>query len=1170
MNPAITPASQGRPQGDDLLRIDAESRQAAIDPRQSFIVEAPAGAGKTELLTQRFLALLASVKEPEEIVALTFTNKAAAEMRQRIVSSLEVAASGVEPDLPHKKTTFALATQALNTASRLGWDLLRNPNRLQITTLDAFCGKLARQMPLLSRMGTQARVSVDAAVHYEAAALATLEALEHDIPQASSIERVLRYFDNDGERFQAALIDMLKSRDQWLRHFRHGLDLSEATFALREWVESELQAIDAALPLGWQTTLMPWARMAASSVRLAQQCGDDEAKDFPLLGLLEDWAQPLPAQAGALPLWRALEQFLLTQKGEIRVRVPKVMGFSIPQTKAEGQAFKAFLEHLKFLGVAKHLERIRKLPSPDYGPEEEQLLQDLVTVLKVAVAQLNLVFAQAGEIDFIGIAQAALEALASTEGPTDLALKLDHGLHHLLVDEFQDTSPTQVSLLSRLIEAWQPGDGRTLFVVGDPMQSIYKFRKAEVGLFLKVKDHGLNGYPLRPLQLYRNNRSTENVVEWINRVFPEVFAAENDAHRGAVCFSSAKASKAIDAQSGVHWHPILAQDADADSDEALPSSSAELEAQKIVELVRGAQARNPKPKIAILVRARTHLESLVALLRAKHPDLRYQAIEIESLSQKQAVQDLLSLTRALLHLADRVHWLAILRAPWCGLLLNDLHLLAADDHEACVWTLMNDDARVQAMSEDGQQRLLRVREVLRQGFEHQGRLRVRRWVEGIWQALGGVHSLGSPADLLDAQAYFDLLDQLDVAGRIDLARLETKVGELFAATDPSADGTIQIMTIHKSKGLEFDAVILPGLHRKSQGADRKLLTFDELPCRDGQERLAVAVLPRGKARGDGGPGKFDLLQQFEAERARHETQRLLYVAATRAERCLHLVACLELDAEKEEGVRAPNKESFLHLLWHDARPECMRRAEEAGVAASATEQTAVPAPGTGAGTELGLPLNTRPHLLVRLKSGPSLHEIWPGLASGPADAAGRPAPAVIQETSAEAPADRLKADIGVLIHRYLQLVAEDGPSHWSPERLEQLREPMAQWLRNQGHSVEASRASAQEVLTHLGATLQSEAGRWVLAASDEAVCEKSYTTVHEGQLRIHVIDRSFKEAGVRWIVDYKTTDQVKTDATELSEEIREQLLRYRSLFPAEENVKLMVLYTKTGSALTFE
>jgi hypothetical protein len=122
----------------------------------------------------------------------------------------------------------------------------------------------------------------------------------------------------------------------------------------------------------------------------------------------------------------------------------------------------------------------------------------LARLMKLAAAELWLVFREAGEVDFGELAARAIAALGDEMDPTELGLRLDWRIRHLLVDEFQDTSPTQVELLQRLTAGWQQGDGRTLFCVGDPMQSIYRFRKAEVGLFLRAKAHGIGGLRLIP------------------------------------------------------------------------------------------------------------------------------------------------------------------------------------------------------------------------------------------------------------------------------------------------------------------------------------------------------------------------------------------------------------------------------------------------------------------------------------------------------------------------------------------------------------------------------------------------------------------------------------------------------------------------------------------------
>jgi ATP-dependent exoDNAse (exonuclease V) beta subunit len=175
---------------------DAAAREAALDPRRSFIVQAPAGSGKTELLVRRFLKLLGSVERPEEILAITFTRKAAAEMRKRVLETT--------PE-----------------AKQLG-------HRLRIQTIDALCASLTRQMPVLARFGAQPNLVEDARPHYREAALRTLKDLTPDA------ERLLAHLDNNVGTAAWLLSSMLAKRDPWLRTagVAHSRTKLEASFAL--------------------------------------------------------------------------------------------------------------------------------------------------------------------------------------------------------------------------------------------------------------------------------------------------------------------------------------------------------------------------------------------------------------------------------------------------------------------------------------------------------------------------------------------------------------------------------------------------------------------------------------------------------------------------------------------------------------------------------------------------------------------------------------------------------------------------------------------------------------------------------------------------------------------------------------------------------------------------
>ena len=145
--------------------VDQAERAAAIAPTRSFCVSAPAGSGKTELLIQRYLGLLSRVARPEQVLAITFTRKAAAEMRERVIEALESARGGEPCDSPHQQVTRTLAEQVLAADERGDWHLVRDISRLNIKTIDSFCSGLTRQMPVLSQMGGQAGVQDLSLIH---------------------------------------------------------------------------------------------------------------------------------------------------------------------------------------------------------------------------------------------------------------------------------------------------------------------------------------------------------------------------------------------------------------------------------------------------------------------------------------------------------------------------------------------------------------------------------------------------------------------------------------------------------------------------------------------------------------------------------------------------------------------------------------------------------------------------------------------------------------------------------------------------------------------------------------------------------------------------------------------------------------------------------------------
>ncbi|MDP1734494.1 MAG: UvrD-helicase domain-containing protein [Sulfuritalea sp.] len=1107
----------------DLLREDEDNRRRALE-LDSFIVEAPAGAGKTELLTQRYLRLLAVVDEPEEIIAITFTNKAAGEMRSRIAESLELARAGTLPDKPHKRVTFELARAALARSGELGWQIETQPGRLRLTTIDALCASLARQMPLLSRFGAQPAVADEAQRHYEEAARRALDHLESGGEHAEAVATALAHLDNDVARLAHLLAEMLARREQW--RGLSDLDHPESAIgeALREMVAEELALIAGVLDAAWQRQWMALARFAADNLGGSA---------------LGDWTQALTGAPEELPRWRALADLLLTQKDEPRKTVTVNNGFPAgKEFKAQKDAMLSALAALD-AGAVAALRRLRDLPSPDH--DHDDVVRALARLMKLAAAELWLVFREAGEVDFGELAARAAAALGDELDPSELGLRLDYRIRHLLVDEFQDTSPTQIELLERLTAGWSGGqgadDGRTLFAVGDPMQSIYRFRKADVGLFLRVAENGIGALRLTPLRLSRNNRSCPEVVDWINACFPAVFPLADDPLRGEIRYREFVATRESLPQAGVTMHPVLSEKGES-------AAAARAEAQQIIALIEAEWREDPTRSIAVLVRARDHLAALVAAIRRHAAGWRFSAVDIEPLAGRQAVQDLISLTRALHHRADRVHWLAILRAPWCGLCLADLHALAGDDHQSTIWSLMQDAERIERLSADGRQRLAHVREVLAEALAGQGRQRRRRWVEDAWKKLGGPHCLSAANDLSDAQAFFNRLDVLDAAGRFVLDSLEDDMGRLFAAPDAQADGRLQLMTIHKAKGLEFDTVILPGLHRETAGRDTPLLAWDSFPLASG-ERLIAAPVNRRSGNKTAEPTVYDFLQCMEKERSRNEDARVLYVAATRAVRRLHLVGVAQCD--EDGALVAPRAASPLASLWPAVEADFL-----AAIAAPSAP-TVVP----------GGELKDFVPQLTRLKAL-AVPAAWraPDVPQPPA------------ETGDET-ADPLAAAVGTLTHAVLELIAAD-PEAWSPQRVAERQAGFERWLTSRGWSPADARSGAVRVAAMLATTLASPDGEWVLRRRADAAAELALAKLGAGgTAETLVVDRCFVENGMRWIIDYKTVDLgAAADGARLkahAARYRPQLESYAALFAAEGLPRrLAVFYVAHGILASLE
>ncbi|MGD0548703.1 MAG: UvrD-helicase domain-containing protein, partial [Terracidiphilus sp.] len=651
-----------------------------------------AGSGKTDLLTRRFLRLLAEVEEPGRIVAITFTIAAAAEMRHRILTELEKAAS-IPFSEADEFSMVALARRALAHSEALGWKLLDLPGQLRVCTIDSFCRELALQQPLLSGFAGGLEIAAQPNELYRRAARETLKKIDQSgSPLGAAIEELLQWRDNGWQEMEELLVEMLANRDRWMHGFL--LDSEPDWEALRERLERPFaHAVrDALAQLSVLLDQAAGAREEA--LELARfACVQSGGQLHRELAELVDFPSAPYASSDAVEEARQthvnLAALLLTSDGAFRKQVNKLHGFPADRKREKARLLDLIAALAAIPGLEAALASVRALPPARYTGEDWQIVRSCFTLLRHAAGELQIAFAEAGRVDFIEVAQIAQRVLRGGDGlPTDAALAVSDGIHHLLVDEFQDTSRRQHQLLSSLIAAWPERPGRTCFVVGDPMQSIYFFRDADAELFPRVKNAGLEIPREEPLvfdfvPLISNFRTAPGLVERLNQAFEQIFAADDGS---AIAFSYAKAAReeSTDAASFFTLHlrfvPQTGRAPSADPENAAARTG---QIGEIVALIRSLMSRmenskasGEKFRIVILGRARNHLVPIAAALReAKIP---FRAIDLEKLAERPEVLDALSLARALLNPHDRVAWLGILRAPWCGLSLEDLHTLAGD------------------------------------------------------------------------------------------------------------------------------------------------------------------------------------------------------------------------------------------------------------------------------------------------------------------------------------------------------------------------------------------------------------------------------------------------------------------------------------------------------------
>ena len=1164
------------------LPPDQAQRLRALDPGRSILVQAPAGSGKTDLLTRRFLTLLAQVDNPAQIVAITFSKAAAAEMRIRVLGELEKAA-GPTPLLPIDPFSMdSLSRRAIERSNALGWDLVNLPAQLRITTIDSFCYELARQQPLLSGLGGSLNINERPADLYRRASRAALSQVGStgNLALAQAIESLLLWRDNNWQELEDLLIKMLASRDRWMQGFVLDRDLDEATLRARlerpfsRFIHRELTRLHglfAQLPGAFEEALA-LARFAVShgGGEILQPLA--ELPSFPAGPFLD-----AEAKEEARGAWLAVAHLLLTGAGAFRKSIDKNLGFPADR-KPEKARLAGLIDSLKAIPhLEDSLAGVRAFPPARYTDEDWEIIRACFTLLHAAAAELRVVFAETSQVDYTEVAQIALRVLQDEDGwPTDAALALADGIRHLLVDEFQDTSRRQHRLLSRLIAAWPEREGRTCFVVGDPMQSIYFFREADAELFPRVRDNGLavespGPDPAPPLlfdsaALSANFRSAPALVTRLNGIFDQVFAAEDGS---GITFTAAQPAREPVPGAPVPFHLhtcFLPPSPSPDQKEA----AREEQIEQIVALIQSyrpsieaallTQKLTDKKKfrVAVLGRANKHLIPIAEALR--RAGIPFRAVGLENLSDRPEVLDALALARALLNPEDRVAWLGVLRAPWSGLSLADLYALVATPQLPARPVPELLAGSHDGLSPEGRAAATRVLSAYRSALA----LRADRptsalgtWLQQVWMLLGGDSCVDATAranlDLL-----WNCLDQLPSGDEGLLGpELVAALEGLTAQPNPEADSNcgVQLMSIHRSKGLEFEVVIVPELQAgtgKARNAG-KLLSWLERGLNPGPDEdpadpaditeFLIAPLPTKGT--DPGPAK-KWVDRVYSDRETQEMRRVLYVAATRAREQLHLFArpgCkLEKDgtlavAEPSGSLLAtawPALKAEIHAHLDDQSPDHLGAEIEAIAAQEESNLFVMPAP-PGSTLLRRLPPDFQPRSALRLQAAADEAMRGMGTGSGP--------------LFARHQGGLLSRARGTAVHRLLEELARlRATLDWDSARtaLQELQPRIAAQVQAAGVDPANAALIAAQALQQVLRASQDPIGAWILSPHPGAASEVSWAGIVDGGLQTVRIDRIFQAGATPgsegsecwWIIDYKTAHLDNADPVAALPELR--------------------------------
>jgi ATP-dependent helicase/nuclease subunit A len=875
--------------------IDDTARRFAVDPSKNVVLEASAGTGKTTVLVQRYINLLKAGVEPFNILAITFTRKAATEMRDRIIRELRAAAS-------------------LSEFDRARWIALRDRlGEIGISTIDAFCLSLLREFPL----------EADLDPGFDLADETELPRLVEE-----SLDRSMRIFAHVAEhdedvslvlaqlgptRARAGLATLLQRRivagDALNRFLQHGPRELTADTVCRRAAEGVLPVLQS-IPGGLERMLLDGPRRHPRYQLFVRE-----------ISRLHRAADAKPSEIRAM-LDRVALHFL-TQEGNARragAIPPYNAGHSPNQDAARRHREAVF-------AAAPEIERVIRQFARDFNVV---LARGIRRMFGIALEQYRRTLSARALLDFSDVLERALDLLRRMDEFSQSRYRLESRYHHVLVDEFQDTSRAQWELIALLVESWGEGFGLvtnpSIFIVGDRKQSIYRFRDAESAV---LRDAGRYIDALRPggnarQSISRSFRAVPKLLEFVNEICTEM----SNPAGGDGSFTYAAADRFPPdgpplAIRGAALGIAAAND---------PAVCAGAVADEIARILReddvrdsgtGVPRRARPGDIAILFRSRTTHREFEQELVVRHiPAYVYKGL---GFFDSDEIKDASALLRYLAQPASDLRAAAFLRSRFVRLsdaalarlapglaaaITEDLDVSGLDPEDRHVLGLVRRMVPAWLSRADRIPPAELFEQVLTEGayaFELRGRRRQQAW-----------------ENLKKMRA---LVRRIQNRGYATLARIADHIGSLSAGDESNAVleaiDAVNLMTVHASKGLEFPIVFVVNMARGATGIPPPVRVVAEAD----RDVPSVSVSPF-------------MSEADEAERARDqdETRRLLYVAFTRARDRLYLSAALK------DGALQPGRGALAEVLPASFKPlfaSAASTSEESVVwtAASGTEFT---------------------------------------------------------------------------------------------------------------------------------------------------------------------------------------------------------------------------------------